>query len=485
MKPIEEILLNFTVNALWQPVLLAAIAALCLRLLLRGAPARQHHVVWVAALIMSLLLPFWSALPNRIEPLKSAISPIAINLPELMGSTALPAIPPTTDPRPVNNFSTLRSLPFKSIFTGLFLLFILYRLLRLGRAWQTTRAIRKSALPIVSSERLEAVMNHCREALGMGEVSLLCSPSVRVPVTLGWRRPAIILPAQLASDASPELLIAALGHEMTHIRRRDYAWNILYELLFLPISFHPAAALVKRRINETRELACDETVGELVMDAHDYARSLVGLANSASLSSRPTYILGVDDADILERRILKLVEKMPSASKRSARVWLAATLFALVLFGAGATAVPINIVQNRNNVPASAKRFVGTWKGKLHAIDRTEQVLIFKIEDGRLTGTQREILFSREELVLQKLESLQDVDLPELSINGEVITWITRVKVPMDQEPPAEMEILNKVYFIGDDEIQVEKIGEKEFVYKDGRRGSAKIQVGYHLKKEK
>jgi beta-lactamase regulating signal transducer with metallopeptidase domain len=59
---------------------------------------------------------------------------------------------------------------------------------------------------------------------------------------------------------------------------------------------------VKRRINETRELACDETVAELVMDARDYARSLVGLDNSVPLSSRPTYILGVNDADILENR---------------------------------------------------------------------------------------------------------------------------------------------------------------------------------------
>jgi bla regulator protein blaR1 len=290
LKPIEGFVLDFTVNALWQPVLLAAIATFCLRLLLPRASAQHHHVVWVATLILSVLLPFWSALPNRIDPLKPAILPIAINLSALGISPAMQSIPTATGPSSVNNSSTLRSLPFKTIFTGLFLLFILYRLLRLGRAWSATRAIRKSAIPVVISERLEMAMKHCREVLGMGDVSLLCSSSVRVPVTLGWRRPAIILPAQLASGASPELLIAALGHEMTHIRRRDYAWNIVYELLLLPISFHPAAALVKRRINETRELACDETVGELVMDAHDYARSLVGLANSVSSFSRPTYI---------------------------------------------------------------------------------------------------------------------------------------------------------------------------------------------------
>jgi beta-lactamase regulating signal transducer with metallopeptidase domain/ketosteroid isomerase-like protein len=356
LKPIEDFLLAFTVNALWQPILLAAIATLCLRLLLRRVSAQHHHVVWVAALILSVLLPFWSALPERIDPLKPALLPIAINLTELGIMPDMQSIPPAEGTSSDNNLSTLRSLPFKSIFTSLFLLFILYRLLRLGRAWSATRAIRKSAISIVISERIERAINHCRQALGVDDVSLLSSPSVMVPITLGWRRPAIILPLQLASGASPELLTAALGHEMTHIRRRDYAWNILYELLVLPISLHPAAALMKRRINETRELACDETVGELVMDARDYARSLVGLANSVSLSSRPTYTLGVDDANILERRIMKLFEKMPSARKRPARVWLAITLFVLILSGVGAAALPINILQNQDN--EIAKRFV-------------------------------------------------------------------------------------------------------------------------------
>jgi beta-lactamase regulating signal transducer with metallopeptidase domain len=484
VKPIEDFVLGFMLNALWQPILLAAIAAICLRLLLRRASAQQHYVVWVAALILSLLLPFWSALPDRIDPLKPAISPIAIDLSVLGMSPAIQPIPAATGTGSVNNSSMLRNLPFKTIFTGLLLLFILYRLLRLGRAWSATRAIRRSAVPVIISERLEKAMNHCRQALGVGDVSLLCSPSVKVPVTLGWRRPAIILPAQLASSASPELLIAALGHEMTHIRRRDYAWNILYELLLLPISFHPAAALVKRRINETRELACDEIVGELIMNAHDYARSLVGLANSVSLSSRPTYILGVNDADILERRIMKLVEKMPSASKRPARVWLAITLCALTLSGVGAAAFPINIVQNQNNVPAPAKRFVGTWKGKIKPGDIADQVLIFKIEGDRLTGTQREFLIRTEKDGSQKLESDKYVALPELSVDGAAITWKSKMKVSQDQGPGIELDILNRVSLVGDDEILVYKSG-KRLADMNGRQGGVGVGLGYELKREK
>ena len=66
-------------------------------------------------------------------------------------------------------------IPFKRIFACLFLLFLLYRLNKLWRAWRTTTAIRKSAYPVANSEAMQNVMDHCRAALGVGNVSLLCS----------------------------------------------------------------------------------------------------------------------------------------------------------------------------------------------------------------------------------------------------------------------------------------------------------------------
>jgi hypothetical protein len=105
---------------------------------------------------------------------------------------------------------------------------------------------------------------------------------------------------------------------MAHIKRRDFAWNLIYELLFLPVSFHPAALLVKRRINETRELACDETVSELLLDAQAYARSIVSLANSSFSTGQTTYILGVNNADILEESVMKLLAKQTSVNTRRA-----------------------------------------------------------------------------------------------------------------------------------------------------------------------
>ena len=95
-----------------------------------------------------------------------------------------------------------------------------------------------------------------------------------------------------------------------------------------------------------------------------------------------------------------------------------------------------------------------------------------------MTGTQREVVFSREEGINQKPESNQ----------GDAITWISKRKVPSfpsNQEPEAEMDILSSVSLVGADEIHVEKTGKVEWVDKNGRHKGAKMHVGYNLKREK
>jgi hypothetical protein len=163
---------------------------------------------------------------------------------------------------------------------------------------------------------------------------------------------------------------------------------------------------------------------------------------------------------------------------------MAITLFALTLSGVGVAAFPVNIRQNQNIELTSAKRFVGTWKSNLKRGDIADQVLIFKIEGGRLTGTQREVLFRKEKDGNQKIESDRYVDLPELSVNGDAITWMSKMKVSRDQGPDIELDILNRVSLVGDDEILFEKSG-KRLIDENGRQGGVSVQVGYDLKREK
>ncbi|HEY6047400.1 MAG TPA: hypothetical protein VIU65_12400, partial [Pyrinomonadaceae bacterium] len=51
-----QVVMTFLLNASWQILLVTAAAAVC-DWLLRGAPARYRHAVWVAALLLALVVP--------------------------------------------------------------------------------------------------------------------------------------------------------------------------------------------------------------------------------------------------------------------------------------------------------------------------------------------------------------------------------------------------------------------------------------------
>src|SRR4029453_11517825 len=115
-------------------------------------------------------------------------------------------------------------------------------------------------------------------------------------------------------------------------RRRDYILNLIYEILSVPLSFHPAAVLIKRRISQTRELCCDELVAEKLQNARVYARSLVHLA-AAAPHTRPlavTTTVVIADADNLEVRVMSLLRK-PQLEGRRKRLLLIAASFLLIL----------------------------------------------------------------------------------------------------------------------------------------------------------
>jgi beta-lactamase regulating signal transducer with metallopeptidase domain len=310
MTTISQLLLTFLLNASWQIALVTIVAAICARLL-RGASVRYTHLLWVAALLISFGLPiltFSSILRDSSfpkQPMVTEKQPVVIpaNLP-LENSSDLTISNANSFIIPVE-----KNLALFLIIS--YLLFVFYRSAKLLKAWQRTKAIERSAYKTALPDEIQTAIEKCQTVVGIEKASVLFSASIPVPITLGNRRPLIILPEQLLQETDANILTSAIGHELVHIRRRDYFFNLIYEFIFLPLSFHPAATLMKRRINQTRELCCDEIVAERLLKAEVYARSLVKLAGSVSNLSRlaPTTTVGIMDAENLEVRIMSLLRK--------------------------------------------------------------------------------------------------------------------------------------------------------------------------------
>ncbi|HUK31066.1 MAG TPA: TonB family protein [Candidatus Acidoferrum sp.] len=333
MRIISQELLTLLFNSLWQIALIAGVATLCARLL-RAARAGTRHLLWVAALIAPVCLAVATIWIGARQGLFTFHPATTIDLTQIDLVNGLPinfstdGMPPL--PAPAKTIPVGQSVAL-ALLAGYGLLFA-YRSVQLLRAWLKTRAIVRNASEAELPARIEEIINRCLETIGIANVRVLWSPSIAVPVTIGAIRPVVILPEKMLDEKDADLLTTALGHELAHVRRRDYALNLLYELLYVPISFHPAAAWVKRRIRQTREQRCDELVTEKLLNAGAYARSLVKMAGWATpiVYSTPTISVGVADAGNLEERVMSILRKPRiSARKKGLSIAAASLLFAI------------------------------------------------------------------------------------------------------------------------------------------------------------
>jgi TonB family protein len=102
------------------------------------------------------------------------------------------------------------------------------------------------------------------------------------PVTFGLFKPVVLLPESLQGQ-SPEIQRAVVGHELIHVRRRDWAWLIAEEVAVCFAWFHPAAWWIASRIQLTREEVVDELAVLLTGRRKAYVEALLAFSDSISV----------------------------------------------------------------------------------------------------------------------------------------------------------------------------------------------------------
>jgi bla regulator protein BlaR1 len=255
------------------------------------------------------------------------------------------------EPRPVPG----RSAAWSSSFTGLAAAAwgagVLLQLGWLGRELRRCRSMVRASRPL-AEPRAIALVAALRAELGLRRPPVVrCSPRVGSPLILGWPRPLVLLPQDLAAWTDAELAMA-LGHELLHLRRRDLWWGwvpLLAERIFF---FHPLAGLAAREYALAREAACDaEVVDRIAPAPRAYGRLLLKLTlmpDAAVAMSAGAAGAAPTGADNLKRRLQMLHESsLPArAPRRLARLGRPLLIVALVVVAA-ACLVPFEIVAQR------------------------------------------------------------------------------------------------------------------------------------------
>ena len=235
--------------------------------------------------------------------------------------------------------------------TGYFVARFVWRCVRLSLLSRGAEPLRLSGEAALSCERWLKRMGIA------GPVAIVSSKEVFAPVTMGVVQRRVMFPAGMMSRMPQEELDTAIGHEFAHIRRQDFLKNLVYEIVALPVSYHPCLWFTRQRITETREMVCDEMAAG-ISGGEQYARSLLRLA-SLLLQARPVRVphaIGIFDANTLERRLMKLTQQKGQMSRVRAGVSVAACVALGIVTAASAVALRVGVDSHGGADKQTAKK---------------------------------------------------------------------------------------------------------------------------------
>ena len=182
--------------------------------------------------------------------------------------------------------------------------------LRLLFSWFQVRRMGRAGISAVG-DRVQSLFDDISQRLALRRVVRVFESSlIAVPATIGWLRPIVLLPATAITGLTDEQLTAVLAHELAHVRRHDYAVNLVQGVIETLLFFHPAVWLLSSRIRTEREHCCDDEAVSTTGKPTEYARALTQLA---TIGAAPPLATAATDGE-LTTRVRRLVQRSAPAT---------------------------------------------------------------------------------------------------------------------------------------------------------------------------
>ncbi len=180
------------------------------------------------------------------------------------------------------------------------------------------------------------------------EIYLRLSYETETPIAIGFRRPVILIPTEMATAAGLTSIEPLVMHEYAHLARFDDWTNLVQRTIERIFWFNPLVWILGRRIELEREVAADEAVVARTNDAKSYASALWRMAQEMRM---PEHVVVAPGAMLTRKqisvRIERLLEETPLAGRRYGAAAFAVAIVALTcVAGVAATAPPVSLAQD-------------------------------------------------------------------------------------------------------------------------------------------
>ena len=284
--------------------LLPIIVSMATAFALRRASAEGRVLVWRAAIVllvsMLVVRPFSGQSTTWVVPAVLATPLVALGRVQMttlaLGSHG-----------GMDQLSNAGVTTMIQVLVAVYVAGAIVVLLPTAIAFARVRRALSSASP--AGREWDGLLNDSRNRLGIRRrVRLLVSRDVGVPVTWGFLRPVVLLPASISQWTADERRLA-LVHELTHVRRDDWLFAIVARVACAAYWFHPGMWWVARRLHEDCEIACDDAVLASGARQSDYAGLLVRAAESLRRDAdQPHGALALSRRRGLRRRLSLIVD---------------------------------------------------------------------------------------------------------------------------------------------------------------------------------
>jgi beta-lactamase regulating signal transducer with metallopeptidase domain len=268
-RPTWQHLATALLHSLWE----GPVVMLLLWLLLQRIPAHRpeirYRVAFSALLgIVVCVLATWSLLdfkrPDRPATAEPIITTAAAERPS--ADVVQHDRSRTGDEGASVNQSSNRAqgrsawLPYIVFFWLLGVLLMMCRM-----AWIVARLRRLLRVPEVADQRLRLIIEELRQLMQIAR-SLRVVDSLESfgPAVFGFVRPILALPVSMITGLPPDAVRAILAHELAHIRRHDYLFNLAQMVIEAVLYFNPAVWWINRQIRVEREACCDALAASIL-----------------------------------------------------------------------------------------------------------------------------------------------------------------------------------------------------------------------------
>jgi beta-lactamase regulating signal transducer with metallopeptidase domain len=268
-------------HILWQGIIIALMLSLVLRFL-KGKSAQIRYLISLVSLFLMLGLSIFNFTNNYNDNLDKAINTSSLDQPESsnvllidLNNTVIKATYKEVIEKFKNRLKNIDK--YFPLIVNIWIIGVLIFIIKFILSYLYTNRLKKIKITSISEKWLEKFLKLQEQIKINRTVSYIESQLVKIPLVLGYLKPVIVIPAEILSGIPSNQIEAIIAHELAHIRRNDYIFNVLQTIIETVFFFHPAVWYISSQIRKERENSCDDMALTVCDGSLVYAKALVSV----------------------------------------------------------------------------------------------------------------------------------------------------------------------------------------------------------------